>query len=218
MGERPGKDMLCFDENALRQSLTGMAPALRLAFATAAAARQLPAYEAFAERRKLPDIGRPREVLEQLWEKVRLNGAAEDAWDGILDDIMDRIPAEDPDADGFIELMAQQAMSSLAYAIRCLLSAEAQEAAWAGLCEYEAADQAAIKTLAIDPGIPGAEAAILSHDYVQRTLRVQLEAMALLDRDEIDALRASSALLPTFTADELARFAQARVSASSAPC
>ena len=56
--------------------------------------------------------------------------------------------------------LADDALSSLAYAIRCSLTPEPQEAAWAARRAYEAADQAAMRVLGVQPGLPNTEAAI----------------------------------------------------------
>jgi hypothetical protein len=199
--------MLHFDETALKQRLGRMPWAARLSFAVAVAERQLSSYECHAAVRGFPEAAWPRQVVGRLRESVRLGVATGDAWPDIVEDILNRYPPEDPDAEGFLDLMAQQAISSLAYAIRCLLSGDAQEAAWAGLCEYEAADQAAIKILKIDLNVPGAEAAILSHAYVQRTLRAQQDDLALLEAARIGEVLERSAALSTFANDELDRFA-----------
>jgi hypothetical protein len=74
----------------------------------------------------------------------------------------------------------------MAYAIRCLLTPEPQEAAWAARRPYEAADQAAIRVLGVQPGLPNTEVAIKSHSFVQRELARQRQDLLLLHDDAID--------------------------------
>lgn len=91
---------------------------------------------------------------------------------------MNLIP-EDADNWSIWHAFADEMLSSLAYAIRCYLSQEAQEAVWAARRAYEAADQATLRILDIRPG--GAiEAQIISHVIVQRELGRQYHDLVQL--------------------------------------
>ena len=92
---------------------------------------------------------------------------------------------EESDAWGVGHALADDALSSLAYAIRCLLKAGPQESAWAARRAYEAADHAAISVLGISPGSPSAEAVIKSHSFVQRELERQRRDLALLRKGSV---------------------------------
>jgi hypothetical protein len=69
------------------------------------------------------------------------------------------------------------------------------------------ADQVAIKVLKLDLAAPGAEMAILSHPFVQRMLEVQDADLQLLGRGQIKEVLGRSRAQPTFSEEELDRFA-----------
>jgi len=199
--------MLNFDENKLRERLAEMPLSCRLAFAVAVAGRLLPCYERYARLKKHLPLERPKQIIDGLLRKIDAGDTMVDGWPAILEEVMDLIPEEDPDDAGFLDLLAQHSLSALAYAVRCFLSGDVQEAAWAGLCEYEAADQAAIKVLKLDLAAPGAEMAILSHPFVQRVFEVQDADLQLLRRGEIKEVLGRSRAQPTFSDEALDRFA-----------
>lgn len=88
--------MVEFDEVLLEAGLADLSLAARLAFAAAAAARQLPSYELFATLSGFRDPLWPSRVLEQVHEKLRLNDLKAPGWGGMLEELMERIPAETP--------------------------------------------------------------------------------------------------------------------------
>lgn len=200
--------MLAFDEPRLRKALSALPSRARLAFAVARATRQLSAYERFAELYPHNRPIRPRQIAASLWDKIQRSDLAVKGWPEVLDEVMALIPEEQP-GHGFLDLIAQDSIASLAYAIRCLIFDDAQEAAWAARRAYEAADQAAIRSLNMAPATPGAEASILAHQFVQRTLASQNEDLALSTHQDIEALFRRSYSAPVFTRSELDHFAVA---------
>ena len=100
--------------------------------------------------------------------------------------------------------LADDALSSLAYAIRCLLTPEPQEAAWAARRAYEAADQSAIRVLGALAGSPNTEAAIKSHGFVQRELARQRMDLHLLRTDSVDEVQRKAFADQLLTAQEAA--------------
>lgn len=171
--------MYKFGENALINELEGMPNAPRIAFAAATATRQLGSFERLSSRHGAEADLRPREIVVQLWDDLQEPIVNRAAWTERLDEVMGLLP-EDGD-DWFIGLaMAEDALSSVAYAIRCLLTHSAQEAAWAARRAYEAADQAAIKVLGLTPGLPNEEITIREHCFVQRELARQRNDLLLL--------------------------------------
>lgn len=178
--------MYSFDENALIGKLGAQSSQVRIAFATAAATRQLRNYERFAHEFDPPSEQRPREIVTQLWAALK-DGAVVDlaAWSAILDEVMNLIP-EESDEWVILHAFADDALSTLAYAIRCLVTPDPQEAAWAARRAYEAADQAAIRFLDVQPGTPATELEINSHEIVQRELWRQQNDLALLSVGSIE--------------------------------
>jgi hypothetical protein len=177
-----------FDENSLAAELMTLPEQARVAFAAATATRQLSSYERLARALDLGSARRPRELAVQLWSDVYAVAVDHAAWSARLDEVMALLPEESEDwAIG--HALADDALSSLAYAIRCLLKPDPQEAVWAGRRAYEAADQAAICVLGVQPGSPTDEAAIKSHNYVQRELARQRRDLSLLHADSVDEMQ-----------------------------
>lgn len=179
--------MYSFDETVLVDEL-GMLPSqARIAFA-AAATRQLCNYERVARELGEESAQRPREIAAQLWADLRVIAIDREAWSVRLDEVMRLLPEE---GDGWVigHALADDALSSLAYAIRCMLTAEPQEAAWAARCAYEAADQAAIQSLRVQPGLQDTEVAIKSHGFVQREFARQRSDLSLLGTDSVDEVQ-----------------------------
>jgi hypothetical protein len=180
--------MYSFDERALVAELGALPVARRIAFATAAATRQLGSYERYSRRPGGANAQRPREIAVQLWADIGAAAIDRTAWLARLDEVMGLLP-EETGADWVARALAEDALSSLAYAIRCLLTPEPQEAAWAARCAYEAADQAAIRVLGVQAGLPDTEAAIESHGFVQRELARQRSDLSLLRADSVDEVQ-----------------------------
>ena len=180
--------MYSFDENALVGELGALSSRARIAFATAAATRQLGNYERLAHESEAGSEQRPREIAAQLWTDLRATAFDRAAWSARLDEVMGLLPEESDDW-VIAHALADDALSSLAYAIRCLLTPEPQEAAWAARRAYEAADQAAIRVLGVQPGLPNTEVAIKSHGIVQRELARQRNDLSLLRADSVDEVQ-----------------------------
>jgi hypothetical protein len=180
--------MYSFDENALVSELGTLPSRGRIAFAAAAATRQLGSYERLARGLGAESVQRPREIAVQLWADLHAAAVDRAAWSVRLDEVMALLPEE---SDDWVigHALADDALSSLAYAIRCLLTPEPQEAAWAARRAYEAADQAAIRVLGVQPGSLNAEVAIKSHGFVQRELARQRSDLSLLGADSVDEVR-----------------------------
>jgi uncharacterized protein YjaG (DUF416 family) len=177
-----------FDENALVGELGALSSWARIAFAAAAATRQLGNYERLARESGAGSEQRPREIAAQLWADLQGPAVDRAAWSTELDEVMSLLPEESDDW-MIGHALADDALSSLAYAIRCLLTPEPQEAAWAARRAYEAADQAAIRMLGVQPGLPDTETAIVSHAIVQRELARQRNDLSLLRSDSVDEVR-----------------------------
>lgn len=180
--------MHSFDENALVGELGALSSQAQIAFAAAAATRQLSNYERLARESDSGSEQRPREIAAQLWTDLQTAEIDRAVWSARLDEVMSLLPEE---SDDWVigHALADDALSSLAYAIRCLLTPEPQEAAWAARRAYEAADQAAIRALGVQPGLSNTEAVIKSHGFVQRELARQRNDLSLLRADSIDEVQ-----------------------------
>lgn len=172
-----------YDEPSLVVELAELETNFLVAFATAAATRQLSVYEYFMKGASGVDHLRPRAIASSLWTILSTGPVDSAHWSAVLDEVMSMIPDE-----GTAPL-ADDGVSSLAYSIRCLLNRDPQEAAWAARRAYEAADQAAIWDLDVQVGLPETEAALQAHVFVQRELAHQALDLQLLGRRLIDEVK-----------------------------
>ncbi|WP_230959198.1 DUF416 family protein [Burkholderia stagnalis] len=135
---------------------------------------------------------RPREIAIQLWNTLSTDAVDRITWISALDEVMGLLPEENDDW-VICHALADDALSSLAYAVRALLGPEPQEVAWAARRAYEAVDQAAIRTLGVQPGQPDTEITIKSHPFVQREISRQRRDFDLLiakpGKDSIEMIR-----------------------------
>ncbi len=166
--------MLDYDEPALVVTLAELETNCLVAFATAAATRLLPVYEYFVVGVDKTGKLRLRTIATQLWTVLDAQTVDAERWSATLDEVMRMLP----EVSGLS--LADDAVASLAYAIRCLLNRSPQEAAWSARRAYEAADQAAIWDLNVQTGLPETEAVLRAHRFVQRELAHQALDLQLL--------------------------------------
>jgi hypothetical protein len=178
--------MYRFDEVLLLDNIGALSSRSRIAFAAAAASRQLGHYERIARDRHHDRD--PRVIATQLWATLRADSIDHPSWVSALDEVLSLLP-EEGDESVIEYALVDDALSSLAYAIRCLLDPEPQEAAWAARRAYEAADQAAICTLAVQGGSLDTSAVIQSHAIVQRELARQHNDLSLLRAGALDEVQ-----------------------------
>lgn len=200
--------MLNYDEAQLLDVLTAMPPAARLACAAAAATRLVPACERFADLYSAPWRGRARQIAAALWMHIGGDPNPPD-WHAALNEVMGMIPGEDVEG-GMVALLAEDALACLAYALRCLLTDDPQQAAWALGREYDATDQAAIALTGIVPKNAKQEAKILSHTLVQRALGRQNGDMMLVEQGDVAELQRQAYAHPAFTEHELRAFSSVK--------
>lgn len=103
--------------------------------------------------------------MGEVMSPAELESAAETA--------LGLIPDENEGWDEETQAFAEDAASSLLYALRTRLSGDPQEAAWALRCVYEAMDYRAQQDTSLIPEDPAYETALLSHPAVQRELARQ---------------------------------------------
>ena len=203
------ESMLNYDEAQLLDVLKAMPPDARLACATAAATRMVPACERFATLYATPGQGRARQIAAAMWHCIEGNDPNPPNWRAALNEVLGMIPGEDVEG-GMVALLAEDALACLAYALRCLLTDDLQQAAWALGREYDATDQAAIAMLGIKPKNAKQEAKILSHPLVQRALGRQYQDMMLVHQDDFAELQRQAYAQPAFTEQELTSFSSVK--------
>jgi uncharacterized protein YjaG (DUF416 family) len=192
--------LLRFDQTSLVTKLGSLPAKSQTAFATAVASRH---------RTTVPvtSTTKVEETIGELWRSVDTPDAVQVNWDHVLNEVLELVPEDTKNGDIRVALV-EDALSALAYAVRSWVSKDPQEAAWAARRGYEAADQAAIRTLGLVPGSAESERLILAHEFVQRELsRQELDYRQLLAGD-IGAVRRRSLSESAFTAEELAGLPQ----------
>jgi hypothetical protein len=183
--------MLTFDETALRGHLARMSSPARLAFAVMCAQRLAPLAAEIVHRAGGPSQEVQR-ALEHAWSAV-LAPPDRGATEQLLETIMRLIPDEDAPGWTPSRPYLEDALSALAYCLRCLLSGEAQEAVWAAQKGYDALDyylhdreHGGEGAVGIDPVV---EARVLADPLMQTELARQ-------QRDVNDLLQADPAMFP----------------------
>jgi uncharacterized protein YjaG (DUF416 family) len=176
--------MHTFNENDLTVALEQMPDQARVAFAAAVATRQVASWERFVRHEQRAGGARPVEILVELWAGVRGFELDSVDWTTRLQEVMELLESLS-DNGTTMQSLAEDSLASLAYAIRCRLTLNPQEAVWAARRAYEASDQAVIRLLNIQPGSPDTEVAIVSHAIVQRELIRQRQDLGLLASGKI---------------------------------
>ncbi len=164
--------MLKFQEQALREELGQLPAKLRVAFAVGCAQRLVSVYRVFAAKTEQPDGAKLESALEYVWTHLLLCQNKETT-ERVLAEVMALIPNEDAPGWTPLTAYAEDAVSAVAYSLRCLLSSDPQDAAWAARRVYEALDQFVISRDDITLGDPGAEDHIVGDPIVQAELERQ---------------------------------------------
>jgi uncharacterized protein YjaG (DUF416 family) len=191
--------MLRFEDQLLKHELEQLPPRSRVAFAASCAQRLASVYHDFvaisdqADRTNL--FG---DALNYIWTHILIT--PEKAATGrILADVMALIP--DEDAPGWTPLtpFAEDALSAVAYCLRCLQSGDAQEAVWAAQRLFDALDTFLTNRDDIAPSEPESELRILRDPVTQAELERQARDIAdlrsagdSLSQELLDRLRQRS--------------------------
>jgi uncharacterized protein YjaG (DUF416 family) len=164
--------ILRYDRKKLVYQLQTLPNRLRVAFAAACAERQLPNYLKFSDA---TGKGSPQvlsEGLDFLWHDLGRHAASNPGLSERLDACMDLLPKghqETLDFHGF----ADDAVMTVAYAIRTRLTSDPEEAASAASVAYSALDEFVSNTPGIDEAGSAAEDRIVAHPLVQAEFRRQ---------------------------------------------
>jgi uncharacterized protein YjaG (DUF416 family) len=184
--------ILRFEDEALVRVLSHLASPFRVAFAAASAERLVPGYVMFGRRTHRGNPAALATLLDRLW--LDLEGDPMDV--GLVQESIDTainlIPAQVVAPWVPEQALADDAVSAVAYALRCRQSGEPQEAAWAARRAYEALDHFVIIREKTDLKKPGGELRALSHPLVQaELLRQQRDLNELHKADSVEFERAA---------------------------
>ena len=183
-----------FDERKLLTDLEQMTDRLRAAFAAACAERQFQCYVRYSEVSKNGDHHKLARALGCIWEDLGKAQADYTALERQLEVCMSLLPSADVDELGD-SVFAENAVASVAFAIRTRITGVSQEAVWAARRAYESLDHYVTNRLnPIIIGRPNVEARILAHPLVQAELKrqqvdlSQLHAAATTSASESEAI------------------------------
>jgi uncharacterized protein YjaG (DUF416 family) len=132
--------ILQHDEDALRRQLERLPRRLRVAFAAACAERQMPNYFRFS---KATGRGTPEclvSALDDLWEDIEGRSVAERKLRTQLDLCLSLFPEEEQSDPCTLGYIAEDAVATVAYAIRSKLESSIQDVIWASRRTCEALD------------------------------------------------------------------------------
>ena len=176
--------MLTFNESHICQKLASLPRWARVVFASTVATRLFRAYQAYCADTSSGDSPQLSSILEFIWHNIsridldipRINQSIEVA--------TKLLPSED---DAWSEFFspAEDAVASVLYALRTMVTGECQEAAWAARRSYEAVDDYVVSSMKIDLQKKDSEVEVLGHPLVQLELSRQLRDLDKL-QSEID--------------------------------
>jgi len=157
------------------QKLEALPPKARLLFASFCAARLLPAIRQYLRSVSEPiSINMFEEALELVWAFV-LATTREDVRKAreIEGLILDHMPSEDDPQWTCIFAYAEDAMTSIVFALRAMYSGDLKEIFWAAQTAYEAVDQFVLDTMDVEIIGPREEQMVLQSSVVQLELERQ---------------------------------------------
>lgn len=190
-------DLVEYDEGTIYAALAQLDRSGQTMVAAACAESIWPLFERYAALAPVPDqhVASLRQALDAVWGAASQPDSIEEA--GAIAEAL--IPG---DAEPWIfeSGYAQNAVAAVAYAARTWLSADPQQAVWAGRQVFEAADLAAQKGLDRDAFTPEVEVAIRNSVFVRWSVSSIHKFLTLAT--ESDQLRLRAA------AREVANFAQ----------
>lgn len=193
-----GPVTLRYDEARLVEQLSRLPPAKRTAFAAVCAERMLPIYWWFHARTGRGDPAALEDALSALWASLLGDDSTPlETHRNVAEEL---VPHED---DNWVDecAWAQHAAAAVAYAVRCRLTNDPQEAAWAARQVYEALDLWVTTRDDADMNATGGSAQIAADPLIQDELGRQ-------ERD-IQALREAPHDKVATVASQMRRVARA---------
>jgi len=128
--------VLTYDEQTLAERLADLSHPELAAFAAACAERLMVVLDSIAGEAASPVVACGRAALDLAWS----DSASRDQVEQALPDVEALVPDEDDETIGPNVALVQNAIASVAYALRARLSPSVQEAVWAARQLYEAGD------------------------------------------------------------------------------
>lgn len=165
-------NVVSFDQAALLRRLESLGIRSRVSFALACAERLFPFYVQFNEATGQGDPNALRMALDRLNGDLAGATLTVSALSRLISQCESLVPVEDDSWTDW-SACAQNAAAATAYVLRCRLSGDAQDAVWAAVQAYEAADFVVTTALNIDFNVPGAEDIVEVDHLVQRELATQ---------------------------------------------
>ena len=177
--------MMKFDEAALVRQLADLTVPRRVAFAAACAERLFPMYVHFHKENDTGDPASVERALSRLWSDLEGEEMGEKELRGFVNDLEALVPEED---ESWTEsaAYAQNAVAAVAYAFRCRIEGDEQEAAWAARQAYEAIDFHIVNKEDVDIDAPEAEETLRTHPLIQAELERQARDLGALQAQQSD--------------------------------
>jgi uncharacterized protein YjaG (DUF416 family) len=199
---------LRYDEQQVIDRLHRVSQWSRGVFAASCAQRLLSASVSLLERQgKAPDH-ELADVLERLWSDLEGRQMSKSELEQNLERCMCATYHHE-DKQGVAKYeVAEDTVAAVAYALRCRLNGQEQEAAWAARRVYEALDEYVITSDGIDINRPRGELRVLSHPVVQAELIRQRRDMDELVLSGVDNPRVAAKFRERANMEGLAFFGQ----------
>ncbi|MEY2471934.1 MAG: hypothetical protein QOK28_1263 [Actinomycetota bacterium] len=172
--------LLRFHKDALLAQLNEMRPQQRARFAVECARRLTPCYERYHNESGKGDVNALHQFMTIATDALA-DRSNPQSIETAAAQCQQMVPDEDEDWTSSTG-GAQNAVIALTYALRCLASGDAQDAVWAAVQGYEAADRRASTELDIDFNVSGSEDRVLAHPAVQSELQAQRDSLERLSR------------------------------------
>jgi len=131
---------LQYDEGNLMKILSELSPRSRMIFACACAERLMPTLDWFWNKVGTSQFGVVRNALDEGWAGTQSQESSTDKLASTVEQIETLAPNDDDEALFPGLAVAQNAVASVAYALRTWLQNDPQQAVWAARQLYDAAD------------------------------------------------------------------------------
>lgn len=172
--------ILTFDETTLVNDGNSLTPELRIAFAALAAERIMPGVDGLAGGPGDSISVQARSILDAVWARLGEDGQPSYVRQQIESCMA--LLSQHAESWGSSRPFAEDALSAIAYTLRCESTGMATEAAYAARRGYEAVDKYVVQQLDVDLNSPGAEKIVLADPRIQAELQFQRTDMRALQQ------------------------------------